>query len=193
MIRRLTRTLALATALPLTAWAQTPPAPAAPVAAGPAVGEVAPDFTLPVATREGVRSTPIKLSDLKGKTVVLAFFPSARTRGCTVQMETYRDQFATLFRGGKDVVVLGVSSDADTTLSSWAKDANFPMWFVSDVDHVAGKAYGTHREGSKTLARDLYVIGPDGRISYKVNRFNVMAQDAYSELGKAVESAAGTK
>ena len=193
MTRHMMRALALAVALPMSAWSQTPAAPAAPVAAGPAVGDVAPDFTLPVATREGVRATPIKLSELKGKTVVLAFFPSARTRGCTVQMEKYRDDFATLFRGGKDVVVLGVSADADTTLASWAKDANFPMWFVSDVDHVAGKAYGTHREGSKTLARDLYVIGPDGRISYKVNRFNVMAQDAYAELGKAVEAAAGSK
>jgi peroxiredoxin Q/BCP len=57
----------------------TPPAPAAPPALE--VGTVAPDFTLPGATRYGVLRTPIHLSDFKGKTVVLAFFFKARTRG----------------------------------------------------------------------------------------------------------------
>ena len=50
-------------------------------AAGPAVGDIAPDFTLPAATREGVSSTPISLASLKGQTVVLAFFYKARTKG----------------------------------------------------------------------------------------------------------------
>jgi peroxiredoxin Q/BCP len=64
------------------AAAQQPATPAAP-AAPPAleVGTVAPDFTLPGATRYGVLRTPIHLSDFKGKTVVLAFFFKARTRG----------------------------------------------------------------------------------------------------------------
>jgi hypothetical protein len=60
--------------------AQQPPAP--PPAAPPLeVGAVAPDFTLPGATRDGVMANAIKLSDFKGKTVVLAFFFRARTRG----------------------------------------------------------------------------------------------------------------
>ena len=50
-------------------------------AAGPAVGDIAPDFSLPAATREGVSSTPVSLSSLKGQTVVLAFFYKARTKG----------------------------------------------------------------------------------------------------------------
>ena len=45
------------------------------------VGDVAPDFTLPAATREGVRSTPVTLASLRGQTVVLAFFYKARTKG----------------------------------------------------------------------------------------------------------------
>ena len=62
--------------------AQQPTAPAQQPAAPPLeVGAVAPDFTLPGATRDGVLDTPIKLSDFKGKTVVLAFFFRARTRG----------------------------------------------------------------------------------------------------------------
>ena len=54
----------------------TPPAPT-----GPDAGVVAPDFTAPGADKNGTLKAPIKLSDLKGKTVVLAFFPAARTRG----------------------------------------------------------------------------------------------------------------
>src|SRR5437588_4533365 len=58
------------------------------------VGVAAPDFTLPSATRYGVLRSPIHLSDFKGKTVVLAFFYKARTKGCTIQMHAYRDQYA---------------------------------------------------------------------------------------------------
>jgi cytochrome oxidase Cu insertion factor (SCO1/SenC/PrrC family) len=67
----------LAALAPAPAAAQQPAAPAAPLA----VGTVAPDFTLPGATRYGVLKAPIHLSDFKGKTVVLAFFYKARTKG----------------------------------------------------------------------------------------------------------------
>ena len=58
---------------------QTPPAP--PPQTGPKVGEVAPDFSLPGATRYGLLRDPVQLSAMRGKTVVLAFFFKARTRG----------------------------------------------------------------------------------------------------------------
>ena len=79
---------------------------------GPKVGDMAPDFTLPGATKAGVTAQPIKLSSLKGQTVVIAFFPRVRTSGCTAQMNSYRDQYATLFNGGKGVTVLAVSTDS---------------------------------------------------------------------------------
>ena len=64
------------------ARAQTPaPAAQAPVETGPKVGEMAPDFTLPGATRYGRLRDPINLSSYRGSTVVLAFFVKARTRG----------------------------------------------------------------------------------------------------------------
>jgi peroxiredoxin Q/BCP len=71
-------------AVPVMTRAQVAPAPAAapaPGAAGPAVGSVAPDFTLPGATRFGLLRTPVRLSDYRGQTVVLAFFFKARTKG----------------------------------------------------------------------------------------------------------------
>ena len=85
-MRKLVMTAALVAAPSL--WAQTPPAPAAPPAAQapPAfppleIGADAPDFALTGATRYGVLRDPVRLSDYKGKTVVLAFFFKARTRG----------------------------------------------------------------------------------------------------------------
>ncbi len=70
-------------ATPLIAAAQVAPPPAAPApgANGPAVGSIAPDFTLPGSTRYGLLRTPVRLSDYRGQTVVLAFFYQARTKG----------------------------------------------------------------------------------------------------------------
>jgi hypothetical protein len=59
----------------------TPAVPATTVAAGPAVGDIAPDFALTGATRYGLLRTPVRLSDFRGRTVVLAFFFQARTKG----------------------------------------------------------------------------------------------------------------
>lgn len=63
------------------ARAQQPAAPAAAVVAGPAVNDVAPDFTVAGADRYGLLKTPVRLSDYRGRTVVLAFFYQARTKG----------------------------------------------------------------------------------------------------------------
>ena len=99
-------------------------------------------------------------------------------------MEAYRDQYATLFNNGKKVVVLAVSVDPDTTLANWARESSFPFVFGSDPDQTVGKLYGSIRE--KMDSRNLFVIGPDGRITFKQVPVNVMSQDAYAELGKAV-------
>ena len=80
---------------------------------GPKVGDVAPAFSLGGATRDGVLKTPVSLAQFKGQTVVIAFFPKARTTGCTAQMTTYRDQWASLFNGGKGIHVIAISMDAD--------------------------------------------------------------------------------
>lgn len=74
--------LATVLASPSISWGQgNPPAASAPAPMGPPIGSVAPDFTLPGATRYGLLKTPIRLSDYRGQTVVLAFFFQARTKG----------------------------------------------------------------------------------------------------------------
>lgn len=155
------------------------------------VGEMAPDFTVTVVTAAGVVAKPFKLSEHKGETVVLAFFPRARTSGCTVQMETYRDKYAQTFQGGKKVTLVGVSIDTDTALVSWAKDANFPFHFAADTDRKVGVAYGANL-GSSAHKRTLYVIDPSGKISYVAAPFNQMSADAYTDLGSAIAHAGGS-
>ena len=155
------------------------------------VGEMAPDFTVTVVTANGVAAKPFKLSEHKGETVVLAFFPKARTSGCTVQMESYRDKYAQTFQGGKKVTLVGVSIDSDTALISWAKDAKFQFHFAADTDRKVGVAYGANG-GAGFHKRTLYVIDPSGKISYVAAPFYQMSADAYTDLGAAISHAGGS-
>ena len=99
-------------------------------------------------------------------------------------MEAYRDQYATLFNGGKKVVVIGISVDADTIQADWARDSGFPNLFASDPDQTVAKSYGS--ADSKFDTRNVFVVGPDGRITGRMMRFNVLAGDSYTQLGKLV-------
>lgn len=159
----------------------------APTFGGPKVGDVAPDFTFTGVTRYGILRDAVKLSDLRGQTVVLAFFPGARTPGCTIQMEKYRDGYATLFQGGANVVVIGMSVDPDTALASWAHDAHFPMLFGSDAEGTRGTLYGAYDTTYKVEHRLLYVIGPDGKVAYVAKPFDVSKPESYTDLAAAIQ------
>lgn len=157
-----------------------------------AVGAMAPDFTIEAANASGVLAKPFKLSEHKGETVVLAFFPKARTRGCTVQMESYRDQYAELMNGGQKVTLIGISTDPDSALTSWSKDAKFPFIFGSDEDKAVGQKYGANTGGA-VHSRILYVIAPDGKISFVAAPFRQLDAAAYTALGEAIDKASSMK
>jgi thioredoxin-dependent peroxiredoxin len=160
---------------------------AAPLAAqGPAVGEMAPDFTLAVASMDGVAAAPLTLSSLRGKPVVIAFFPRARTGGCTIQMKAYRDRYAEIF--GNDVHLLAISTDAAEALASWAKDESFPFRFVADTDGVAGRAFGVLAEGRSAASRVLFVIDAEGKVAKIMRPFREIDPTAYDELKAAVQA-----
>jgi peroxiredoxin len=98
-------------------------------------------------------------------------------------MEAYRDQYATLFNNGKKVVVIGISSDADTTQANWARESGFPIAFASDMDQKVAKLYGSaDNPKSTTDTRNVFIVGPDGRIASRIMKFNVLSGDAYTEL-----------
>lgn len=108
-------------------------------------------------------------------------------------MEAYRDQYAKLFNEGNKVTVIGISTDDDTVLVNWAREKNFPILFASDVKGTALKLYDSKYPLINVAKRNVFVIGPDGRIAHVISPFRELNATAYEELGAAVAKAAGRK
>ncbi|HEU5171367.1 MAG TPA: redoxin domain-containing protein [Gemmatimonadales bacterium] len=104
-------------------------------------------------------------------------------------MDAYRDQYATLFDGGRHVVLLAISADPPEELASWARERNYPFRFLSDVNGEAGRRYGAWLAERKVNKRSLFVVGPDGRIAHRQVPFREVDPKAYQELGAAVAAA----
>ncbi len=164
---------------------------AAPMTAAPEVGQPAPDFTLAWADANGGRATPFTLSSLRGKVVVLAFYPKDRTGGCTAELTKFRDQYTGLFgdRAGKDVVVVPISADGVASHAAWAKESNFPFALVADTALTAVTAYGSRMDKAPMSKRTVFVIGKDGMVKYRDLQFNALSEDAYGKLKEAVAKA----
>jgi len=101
-------------------------------------------------------------------------------------MNAYRDQYAQTFRNGKDVVLIAISADADTMQQSWARDSQFPFLFASDSNTAVARAYGALSPRAGTTNRNLFIVGPDGRIAYRAVPFREVDPTAYTELGEAI-------
>lgn len=164
---------------------------AAPVAApaGPEVGQPAPDFTAAWADGSGPRATPVTLSALRGKVVVVAFYPKDRSSGCTAELIKFRDQYSTLF--GADVVVLPISVDSISTHASWASEMKFPFALVSDPQLTTAELYGSRSPGRPTSGRTVFVIGKDGNVAWREMKFNALNEESYTALAAAVAKARG--
>lgn len=127
------------------------------------VGDPAPDIHVHTDTGEEFR-----LSELKGKRVVLYFYPKADTPGCTVEACEFRDHMKAIARKG--TAVLGISPDKPAAQAKFKQkyDLNFPL--LADEEKKAAEAYGVWKEknmyGRKIMGieRTTFVIGPDGNI-----------------------------
>ena len=102
-------------------------------------------------------------------------------------MHAYRDQYAQLFNDGHDVVLIAISTDAITELASWARDDRFPFLMASDSGAAVGRRYGALAGRPNVTNRNLFVVGPDGRIAYRATPFREVDPAAYAELGQAVD------
>ena len=128
------------------------------------VGSKAPDFTLTSQDRQ-----PVTLSGLRGKPVVLAFFPAAFSSVCQKEMCTFRDSMARL--GKADAQVYGISVDTFFTLKAWQdqQQLNFPL--LSDFNKQVIRDYGVFNEdmiGLKGIAkRAVFVIDKDGIVRHR--------------------------
>jgi peroxiredoxin Q/BCP len=160
------------------------------IVGGPREGAKAPEFSLPWANRKAVgpSESPYELWRDRGKTVVIAFYPADFTKGCTAELQTFADQYDTLF--GPDVVVLGVSADSLETHRRFAASLDLPFRLLSDPDQQVARKYGSSGDGGRPR-RTVFVVGPDGRVKYRNLHFNALDPRHYTELGSAVQAARG--
>ena len=153
-------------------------------------GKKAPDFEL--ASSEGGE---VKLKDLRGKTVVLYFYPKDDTPGCTREACAFRDNQAALKKKG--VVVLGVSGDSLASHDKFKAKykLNFPL--LSDPDKAVAKKYGAWGEkvlyGKKSIGviRSTVIVGPDGKVAHHWAKVKAKGHaDAVREKLKELRAAA---
>lgn len=107
----------------------------------PQVGDIAPDFSAPT---DG--GATLRLSDLRGKRVVLYFYPKDDTPGCTTQACGFRDNYLAIEE--RNAVVLGVSPDGIKSHQKFKTKFNLPFTLVADEDHAIAEAYGVWVEKS---------------------------------------------
>jgi thioredoxin-dependent peroxiredoxin len=123
-----------------------------------APGQPAPDFT--VSDHNG---RTLSLSSLRGRRVLLWFYPEADTPGCTKEGCGFRDYKADFDKKG--VEILGISFDAVPKNAAFAQKFGFNFPLLSDVDRTVGLAYGAAAEATAARPRRVsYLIGADGRV-----------------------------
>jgi thioredoxin-dependent peroxiredoxin len=129
------------------------------------INDKAPDFNL-----QDENGKEISLKDLRGKTVVLYFYPRADTPGCTIEACEFRDSYRKIQKTG--AVLLGISPDTPKAQKKFAEKFNLPFSLLADADKKFATAFGVMKEknmyGKKVMgvARTTFIIGPDGKIEH---------------------------
>lgn len=151
-----------------------------------APGDVAPDFTLPAAD-----GTTLTLSELRGRDVVVYFYPAAATPACTQQACDFRDSLESLAAAGYQVV--GISPDPADKVAAFARDESLPFPLLADPDRTVLEAWGAW--GEKNLygkivtgvIRSTVVVGADGHV--KLAQYNVKAKGHVAKLRRDLKIA----
>ena len=139
------------------------------------VGATAPDFSV-----KDTNGNTVTLSQFKGKTVVLYFYPKDDTPGCTKEAQGFRDAYAEY--QDKDMVVLGVSLDDEASHQEFTEKYGLPFQLLADVDATITNAYDV--AGAGYAKRVTYIIDSEGKISKVYNTVNTSthAQDILAEV-----------
>jgi peroxiredoxin Q/BCP len=144
-----------------------------------ATGDPAPDFTLPTDTDETVT-----LSDLRGRKVIVYFYPAAMTPGCTKQACDFSDSLDSLRGAGYEV--LGVSKDAPAKLAKFRERDGLSITLLSDPDLAVHRAYGAYGEKKlygkvvEGVLRSTFVVDEEGTI--QLAQYNVKATGHVAKL-----------
>ena len=145
------------------------------------VGDKAPAFSLPDAD-----GNTVKLSDYKGRRVIVYFYPAAATPGCTKQACDFRDSLSELNGGGLDVI--GISPDKPAKLAKFRDDQKLTFPLLSDPDRKVLTAWGAY--GEKTMygktvqgvIRSTFVVDEKGKIAEA--QYNVRAAHTTTKIQK---------
>jgi peroxiredoxin Q/BCP len=126
-------------------------------------GNPAPDFEL-----ESDTGGTVRLSDLRGKPVVLYFYPKDDTPGCTRQACGIRDAWGEFQRAGAEV--LGISADTQASHERFKAKYSLPFTLLADPEGTLGEPYGVAREGKQSYERSTFVIDPEGNVAKIMRR-----------------------
>lgn len=135
-------------------------------------GDAAPDFT-----SRDAHGNNVRLSDLRGRNVVLYFYPKDDTPGCTKEACSFRDAHSVYEEQG--IEVLGVSLDDEQSHQAFAQKYNLPFTLLADTDHSVADAYGVYgrkTRGERTymgVDRKTFLIDKEGRIRKIFDKVNV--------------------
>lgn len=122
------------------------------------VGDVAPDFALPDESGAVTR-----LADLRGRRVVLYFYPMDDTPGCTTQACNFRDHYLEVRE--RNAVVLGISPDDSASHQAFKTKYDLPFTLLVDGDHAVASAYGAWQESSGYITRSQFIIDEAGKLA----------------------------
>ena len=148
------------------------------------IGDVAPDFEL-----ISDEDKPVKLSDFRGKKVIVFFYPKAATPGCTTQACGLRDNYPVIESNG--ATVLGISPDMPDALAKWRAEEGFPYGLLSDPEHEVAEAYAVWGEKKMYgnaymgIIRSHFVVDEDGKVADV--QFKVSPKDSVARAVKFVE------
>jgi len=137
-------------------------------------GDKAPEFTA-----KDQNGTPVSLTDFKGKTVVLYFYPKDDTPTCTVEACDFRDNYQSLLSKGYQVI--GVSADDEKSHKKFIKKYNLPFPLLADTDMEIVNAYGVWGEKKlfgreyMGIIRTTFIIGADGAIQHVIDKVDSQA------------------
>jgi peroxiredoxin len=150
------------------------------------VGDKAPDFSLPYATKDSVSRNKIQLSSQIGKeNIIIAFYPADWSGGCTKEVCTLRDNFSSLSQ--LNAKVFGISGDYIFSHHEWAKFHNLPFILLSDHDHQTAKKYNSYNSDYGYNKRTVYLIDPGGVVSYIDLNYSTSDEKSFKKLRTALE------
>ena len=150
-------------------------------------GDVAPDLTLTSDTGKEV-----SLADLRGRKVIVYFYPNAMTPGCTTQACDFSDSLASLQAAGYEV--LGISPNTPEKLAEFRERDGLTITLLSDADKAVMQAYGAYGEKKlygklvEGVIRSTFVVGEDGKLT--LAQYNVKATGHVAKLRRDLGLAA---